>query len=367
MAETRRNAADDHAGYLSGAGEIPQAWDRLGAHLAEHGMTLDNDPAPRQFAAGFGNLNYRLSVDGRDAVLRRPPLGPIPPGGNDMARESRIIKGLSQALSLIPKCLHFCDDTDVLGAPFFIMEYRAGIVIGGDMPDAIAAWRGAGGEMPGAHLGAVVMKTLASLHAVDPADVGLDTLGRPEGFLERTAKGWHHRAELAWEGETPAALHDLLAWLDAEPVPDGGVAFLHNDFKLDNLILDPETLDPVAMIDWDMGTRGDPLYDLAVVLSYWTEPGDPQAMVDMNQMPTTGYGFPTREQAAEIYAGAVDCDLSGFKYRRVLAILRTACVFRQLYRRYTSGGTDDPRYPIFGGVADGILEFGVEVARGRCF
>ncbi|MEK9752416.1 MAG: phosphotransferase family protein [Rhodospirillaceae bacterium] len=360
--------ARDHVpAFLSGAGEIPQDWARLRAHLAGHGIVLDESPAPRQFAAGFGNLNYRISVDGKDAVLRRPPLGPIPPGGNDMARESRIIRGLSQALPLIPKCLHFCDDTDVLGAPFFIMEFRPGIVIGGDMPTQYADWRSAAGESAGGHLGAVVMKTLADLHAVDPAAVGLDTLGRPEGFLERTAKGWHHRAELAWEGETPAALHELLGWLDNETVPTAETSFLHNDFKLDNLILDTATLEPVAMIDWDMGTRGDPLYDLAVVLSYWTEPGDPQAMIDMHQMPTTGYGFPTREQAAALYAERAGRGLEGFKYRRVLAILRTACVFRQLYRRYTSGGTDDPRYPKFGGVADGILEFGVEVARGRCF
>lgn len=361
------NDDNPNDGYLSGAGEIAQDWERLRAHLNQHGLTLDTDPPPRQFAAGFGNLNYRLSINGRDAVLRRPPLGPIPPGGNDMARESRIIKGLSQVLPLIPKCLHFCDDTDVLGAPFFIMEYRAGIVIGGDLPPELSGWRGPAGELPGAHLGRVVMTTLAGLHGVNPAAVGLDTLGRPEGFLERTGKGWHHRAELAWEGETPTALSELLGWLDAETVPDADTTFMHNDFKLDNLILDAATLEPVAMIDWDMGTRGDPLYDLAVVLSYWTEAGDPRAMIDLKQMPTAGHGFPTREEAAAIYAAETGRNLDGFKYRRVLAMLRTACVFRQLYRRYTSGGTDDPRYAPFGGVADGILEFGVEVARGRCF
>jgi aminoglycoside phosphotransferase (APT) family kinase protein len=364
MPETRDHAA----AFLSGAGEIPQDWARLRAHLARHGLVLDEDPAPRQFAAGFGNLNYRISIDGHDAVLRRPPLGPIPPGGNDMKRESRIIRGLSQALPLIPKCLHLCEAPEVLGAPFFIMEYRAGIVIGGDLPDRYDDWENALGAPAGAHLGTVVMKTLADLHAVDPAAVGLDTLGRPEGFLDRTAKGWHHRAELAWEGETPVVLDELLAWLDAEPVPDAETSFLHNDFKLDNLILDPASLEPVAMIDWDMGTRGDPLYDLAVVLSYWTEAGDPPAMIEMHQMPTTGHGFPSREEAAAIYVDAAGRALDdGFRYRRVLAILRTACVFRQLFRRYTSGGTDDPRYPKFGGVANGILEFGVEVARGHRF
>ena len=361
------NSEDQDRTYLNGAGEIPQDWDRLREHLAGYLITLNLDPPPRQFAAGFGNLNYRLSIDGQDAVLRRPPLGPIPPGGNDMARESRIITGLSQVLPLIPKCLHFCDDPEVLGAPFFIMEYRAGIVIGGEMPASLMGWEDTNGILAGQHLGRIVMETLAALHNVDPANVGLDTLGRPEGFLERTAKGWGHRAELAWEGETPTALSELLGWLSTETVPEADTVFLHNDFKLDNLIFDEETLQPVAMIDWDMGTRGDPMYDLAVVLSYWTEPCDPQAMIDMIQMPTTSHGFPSREQAAEIYAYKTGRDLSDIRYRRVLAMIRTASVFRQLYRRFTSGGTDDPRFEPFGHVADGILEFGVEVAHGRCF
>jgi aminoglycoside phosphotransferase (APT) family kinase protein len=358
---------DQVSGYLTGEGEITQDWKSLRAYLTKHGLKLDTEPPPRQFSAGFGNLNYRISVNGCDAVLRRPPLGPIPPGGNDMGRESRIISSLSQVLPLVPKCLHFCEDAEVLGASFFIMEYRHGVVIGGDMPTHLSGWHGDDGSLPGLHLGRVVISTLSALHDVDPAAVGLDTLGRPEGFLARTQKGWSHRAELAWEGETPSALREILNWLDSQTVPDADTVFMHNDFKLDNLILDEASLDPVAMIDWDMGTRGDPLYDLAVVLSYWTEAGDPQSMIDMNQMPTTGHGFPSRQQAAELYAKQTGRDLSDLKFRRVLAMVRTAGVFRQLYRRYTSGGTNDPRFEPFGGVADGILEFGVEVARGRCF
>ena len=107
--------------YLSGVGEIPQDWPRLRKYLMVHGLAFDENPPPRQFAAGFGNLNYRLSINGCGAVLRRPPLGPIPPGGNDMGRESKIITGLSRVLPLVPKCLHFCDDPEILGAPFFIM------------------------------------------------------------------------------------------------------------------------------------------------------------------------------------------------------------------------------------------------------
>ena len=353
--------------YLSGVGEIPQDWPRLRNYLMDHGLALDENPPPRQFAAGFGNLNYRLSINGCGAVLRRPPLGPIPPGGNDMGRESKIITGLSRVLPLVPKCLHFCDDPGILGASFFIMEYRAGIIIGGELPGFLANWRGPEQELSGMHLGNVVIEELAALHSVDPVAVGLNTLGRPDNFLERTAGGWKRRAELAWEGETPRVLRDLLVWLSDQSLPDTDTVLMHNDFKLDNLILDKNTLKPVAMIDWDMGTRGDPLYDLAVVLSYWTEAGDPKAVIDMNQMPTIGHGFSTREQAAVYYATITGRDLSDIRYQRVLAIVRTACVFRQLYRRFTSGGTNDLRFEPFGNVANGILEFGLEVARERCF
>ncbi|MBM08640.1 MAG: phosphotransferase family protein [Magnetovibrio sp.] len=353
--------------YLSDAGEVAQNWPKLRKYLLLNGLTLDESPPPRQFAAGFGNLNYRLSIDGRAAVLRRPPLGPIPLGANDMERESRIITGLSQVLPLVPKCLHFCDDRRVLGAPFFIMEFRAGIIFSGNLPRSLIKWRGPNRESAGVYLGREMINLLAALHNIEPVSVGLQNLGRSENFLERTAMGWKRRAELAWEGEMPTALRDLLGWLSSQSVPYSDTVLMHNDFKLDNLIFDRTTLNPNAIIDWDMGTRGDPLYDLAVLLSYWTEASDPSSVIRMNQMPTTKYGFPTREQAAELYAAITGRDISSIRYRRVLAIVRTACVFRQLYRRFTSGSTDDPRFGSFGNVAYGILEFGVDVARGRCF
>ena len=121
--------------FLSGTGEITQDWDRLAAHLADQSMTLDKSMAPRQFSSGFGNLNYLISIDNQLRVLRRPPLGPVQPGSNDMGRESRILMRLWKAFPLAPRCYYFCDDPTIIGAPYFIMEYRPGLVIGGTMPD----------------------------------------------------------------------------------------------------------------------------------------------------------------------------------------------------------------------------------------
>ena len=340
--------------------EEAQAWDRLAEHLAENGHRFSGEP--RQFAGGFGNLNYLIELDGRPAVLRRPPGGPIPPGGNDMRRESRILSRLWEAFPLAPRSLHFSDDADVLGAPFFIMEYRPGLVIGGAMPDGLA-----GRAEVGAKLGGILALILADLHRVEPAEVGLQDLGRPEGFLARTAAGWLKRADLAWEGTTPAVMRELRTWLEANIAPDRSPTLIHNDFKLDNVVLDPETLDPVAVLDWDMCTRGDPLYDLAVLLSYWTEAGDPPAMRLMRQMPTAGPGFPTRAALVETYGRLTGFDVSDILFHRVLAMIRTAVVFKQLHRRWLTGGTSDDKFSGLGEVADGLLALAHDVARGRAF
>ncbi|MDG2205157.1 MAG: phosphotransferase family protein [Alphaproteobacteria bacterium] len=346
--------------FLSGAGEIPQDWGRLAAHLADQGMTLDTDPAPRQFSSGFGNLNYLISVNGEKRVLRRPPVGPVQPGSNDMARESRILMHLWKAFPLAPRCHHFCEDPSILGAPFFIMEYRRGLVIGGTMPDGLPTDAGRG-------LGRMLAEQLAAFHAVDSMAVDLDTLGNTDGYLARTLKGWTKRAVAAWNGDAPPALATLADWLDSRPIANAPATLIHNDFKLDNVILNPDTLAPLAVIDWDMGTRGDPRWDLAVMLGYWTEASDPDPMLELDQMPTAGHGFPSREAMANHYAEFSGIDMTGFHFIRVLAVFRAAVIFRQLYIRYVGGDTNDPRFARFGKSADGLLDFAIDIAKEKYF
>jgi len=336
-----------------------QDWPRLAAYLSGHGLVLDlTDRPPRQFAAGFGNLNFLIHVDGTPMVMRRPPLGPIPPGANDMGRESGILANLWREFPLAPRCRHACSDPEVIGAPFFIMDYREGRVIGGEAPaDITPADR--------RRIGLNLMTVLADLHAVDPAAVGLDGLGRPEGFLARTIEGWSKRAHLAWGEEAPGLVDTLCDWLRERVPAQNAVALIHNDFKLDNVVLDRGCLDPVAVLDWDMGTRGDPLFDLAVTLAYWTEPNDPEVMHKLNQMPTAAPGFPTRAEAMEAYARASGRDLADFAFQRVLGQFRLSVVFAQLHRRWREGGTNDPKFAEFGSLADGLLEFSHEIAQGR--
>ena len=167
----------------------PQDWDRLAAWLGEQGHDFAPAPPPRQFAGGFGNLNFLIELDGAACVLRRPPLGPLPPGANDMGREYRVLSGLWRAFPLAPKAHVYGDDPAVLGAPFFIMEYRPGLVVRDILPPTLAG--------NGVALSAMLIDVLADFQRVDPAAVGLDGLGNPGGFLGRAVAGWIKRFHVA--------------------------------------------------------------------------------------------------------------------------------------------------------------------------
>jgi len=341
---------------------VAQDWPALQRHLSAAGLQLETDPPPRQFAGGLANLNYLIRIDGDEAVLRRPPLGTLPPGAYDMAREFRILRALSRGFDLVPAAIYLGEDTSVLGAAFQIIEFRRGFAVRDRVPEPLRGLSGIGQR-----LGGTLIEVLARIHAVDAQALGLEKLGRPEGFLQRAVEGWIQRARIATEDSGSPLIAEVGAWLRANLVVDGTPVLLHNDIKLDNILLDGHSLAPVAVLDWDQCTRGDALFDLATTLSYWAEPGDPPAMLELRQMPTTEPGFPTREQAAQLYARATGHDLSHFRFHRVLAIFKLAVIFHQLHARYRQGATSDPRYAGFGRLADGILGFAHDVARGRYF
>lgn len=333
---------------------VSQPWPALRAHLARAGLDLNLAQAPRQFAGGLGNLNYLLWIDGAPWVLRRPPTGDLPPGANDMAREHLILRNLHRAYPLAPRAIHFSDDASVLGAPFLIMEYRPGLVIGGRLPDARPTTPDERHD-----LGLQLVALLADLHSVDAEAVGLSALGRPAGMLERMMVGWQRRADLACAStgrDVPPGIARTAAWLHAHKVADRPACLLHSDFKLDNVILDPETLAPRAVIDWDMGTRGDPMVDLATLLSYWTSAGDPEPLQALAQMPTHEPGFLTRDEVLDVYATRTGADLSDFRFYRVLAMFKLTVVFMQLHARWLRGEVAEDRYRGFGPLAAGLLE-----------
>lgn len=338
-------------------------WPRISSHLSRHGLTLDLAFAPRQFAGGLANLNFLVRLNDDWAVLRRPPDGPLPPGANDMAREHRILSNLWRELPLAPRSLHLCSDASIAGVPFQLLAFRNGIVLRGDSMEPFPATKETGAEL--SHM---LIETLAAIHAVDCEKVGLGDLGRPEGFFARTAAGWLGRAERVVGGNLSSAANALSQWLSATQVPDAvAPTLLHNDFKLDNVLLDRNSRVPVAVVDWDMGTRGDPLFDLATLLSYWTEPSDPSCMHELAQMPTAQAGFLSRASAAEAYSRATGRSMAHLKAYRVLTMLKLGVVFHQLHARYRDGETTDARYASFGNLAESLFDFTLDIVNEKAF
>ena len=336
-------------------------WPRIAAYLAEQGYRLDPGFTPRRFVGGLANVNMLLRVDDGWAVLRRPPPGPLPKGAHDMAREHKVLSALDPYLAIAPQSILFCEDESVAGAPFQLLAYHEGRVVrGGDISPLPPT------AETGVALSAMLVDTLASIHAVDTETAGLSDLGRPEGFLTRTAKGWIARAASILNGERPAACAAVVDWLEAQDQEEvNAPVLLHNDFKLDNIILAKDAIAPHKVIDWDMATRGDPMMDVATLLSYWTEADDPECMLKLDQMPTAGQGFMRREQAAMAYAERTGRSLEGFLFPRVLAIFKLGVVFLQLRALGAQNAKASARIDAVN--PHELFQFALDVAHGKRF
>lgn len=327
-------------------------WEALGAYIASLGHALSLPDGPRQFAGGLGNWNYLVHLDGQPHVLRRPPAGPLPAGANDMAREYRILNRLGRHFPLAPSAPVFCGDESVIGVPFLLIEYREGAIVRDRLPSGLASTHAARLSLAG-HL----LDVLAQLHELDPRALGLQDLGRPDGMVARQARNWTFRARDAFESGMPRALHTVARWLEREAPEPQRVALLHSDYKLDNLILDPISLKAVALIDWDMGTLGDPLLDLATLLSYWTEADDHPAMLALGQMPTGLAGFPSRAEAIEMYARRSGLSLAQFGYYRILALFKLCAVFQQIHRRRQREADSKPCAASIPALVESLIDF----------
>lgn len=338
--------ADDAVPVRSGE-EIDAG--RVAAFARAHVEGCDGPLEVLQFPGGHANLTYLLRFGARELVLRRPPHGPLPRGSHDMAREHTVLSTLWREFPLAPRALALCEDVEVLGAPFFLMERRHGLVVRQEVPPELD-------DVPdGRHrAGLALVDALADLHAVDPAAVGLAGLGRPEGFLERQLTGWRGRWERAADRELPAfaRVHERLA---ATRPAASAPALVHNDWKLDNAMLDRKDPGVVcAVLDWDMTTVGDPLADLGTLLAYWSEPGDRGARRWVTPV-TAEPGFPSRAELAGRYAERRGVSLDAIRWYEAFGVWRLAVILQQIYIRFARGQTADPRFARFGESAAGLV------------
>ncbi|WP_173934516.1 phosphotransferase family protein [Chelativorans sp. Marseille-P2723] len=341
----------DEARSSDGRGAFGLDVEAVALHLAQHGIELDRAAGAIQLSGGLSNLNYLVRVNGEKAVLRRPPMGDLPPGAHDMVREHRVLSRLGEAFPQAPRSFHLCDELSVIGVPFQLLEYRSGLSIRGDkLPPEFDA------QMCNA-LSISLVETLAALHAVDAEAVGLGDFGRPEGFFARTTAGWMRRgAAVAQDDSTLKAIEKIGTWLERKQPEALPPTLLHSDFKLDNCMLG-ENCRITTVLDWDMGTRGDPLMDLATLLSYWTEPADPECMHLLAQMPTANPGFLSRAQVADAYARATGRPIDDLPVWRILAMLKLGVVFLQLHRNWVNGIAGDDAYAGFARLGADLIDF----------
>lgn len=297
----------------------------------------------RQFPSGASNLTYLLKIADWEGVLRRPPLGPVPPKAHDMGREAKVLSNLNPVYPLAPAPYFFTADESIIGAPFYVMERRKGLVIDDEWPEGIEPTR----ELCRG-LSATVVDTLVELHAVDVEEAGLSDLGRPEGFLERQTKGWISRYEKAKTDEYPEA-QPVTEWLVKDIPQSPEPTIIHNDFKLNNMLLSPDKPTHVrAILDWEMTTIGDPLFDLAVSLSYWAQHDDPEGLKEV--LPTVVSSAPdfyTRDEFMERYAEKSGRDLSDMRWHLVFGYFKLAVILQQIYARWHAGQTKDARFANF--------------------
>lgn len=313
-----------------------------------------------QFPGGFSNLTYLVRAGEHEYVLRRAPLGPVAKGAHDMAREFRLLEKIHPVLPAAPKPELLVEDAEVLGSPFYLMERRKGVVVRTKLPPEFAAQPDAPRQMSVA-----LADTLADLHAVDIDAAGLRDIGKPEGFNRRQIEGWAGRWRRAREllkdsGDLPppAELRDelVIAWLEASVPTETAHTLVHNDFKLDNLMLDPS--DPakvVALLDWEMTTVGDPLVDLGLTMTYWTMPQQPGGATNRIGAVASEQGFFTRDEFLTHYAEKSGRDLSNIMWYEVLGHFKLAVIVLQIFARYRLGQTSDPRFAPLAGQAEWLI------------
>jgi aminoglycoside phosphotransferase (APT) family kinase protein len=311
----------------------------LEAYLTQHLPDASGPLTVEQFPHGHSNLTYLLRSGGREFVLRRPPFGNQVKTAHDMGREFRVLSKLSRVYPPAPRPYCYCDDTAVLGAPFYVMERRRGVVL------RRAETPGLTIDPPTARrLSEALIDNLALLHALDYRAAGLADLGKPEGYVRRQVTGWITRYTNARTDPLPD-MDRIAEWLTDHTPTESGAALIHNDFKYDNVVLDRMNLTRVvAVLDWEMATVGDPLMDLGTSLSYWVEPGDPEPDRAHAFGPTALPGSLTRQELVARYADKSGHDVSGMLFYYCFGLYKTAVIIQQIYARYVRGHTRDARF-----------------------
>lgn len=304
---------------------------------------LDGFPDIRQYPGGASNLTYQVDYGDQSFVLRRPPFGKIAKSAHDMLREARVMKALRPVYPYVPDIVAICDDHDVLGCDFYVMERLKGIILRQDFPEGFNLSEGDTRK-----LCLNVIDKLVELHQVDAEAAGLDQLGKGPGYVQRQIGGWSHRFRKA-KTDDVGDFETVMAWLDDHMPEDVAQCVIHNDFRFDNVVLSPDNpFEVIGVLDWEMATIGDPLMDLGNSLAYWIQSDDDAFFQMLRRQPTHQPGMLTRQEVIDYYLERSGLTVSSFDYYEIYGLFRLAVILQQIYYRYYHGQTRDQRFATFG-------------------
>jgi aminoglycoside phosphotransferase (APT) family kinase protein len=299
-------------------------------------------PAVRQFPGGASNLTYLLSYPSRDLILRRPPSGVKAKSAHDMRREFTIQSRLAPVFSRVAEMVAFCDDPDVIGSDFYVMQRLEGTILRRDLPPGL--------ELSPDDVRALCtefLDVLVELHTVDPSQAGLDDIGKGRGYVARQVAGWSKRFRAA-RTDNVGDFERVMAWLDEHQPQDVATCVIHNDYRLDNVVLDDD-LRVIGVLDWEMATLGDPLMDLGGALAYWIQADDDAAFLELRRQPSHVPGMLTRAEIVDAYTSRMGYSVTPEQWRfyEVFGLFRLAVIAQQIYYRYHHGQTTNEEYARF--------------------
>ncbi|HET8843711.1 MAG TPA: phosphotransferase family protein [Ktedonobacteraceae bacterium] len=336
-------------------------WPKIEQYLRTHVPDIGAGTLQaRQFPSGASNLTYQIRIGNWEGVLRRPPLGPVPPKAHDMRRESGLLERISPVFPLAPRPYVFCNDPEVMDAPFYVMERLQGVVVNSEFPPDVSVTP----EFC-RRLSETIVDTLVEIHAVPWQKAGLTEFGHPEGFMERQVKGWIERFMRSQTDESPDTTF-VTRWL-LEHIPQSPApTLIHNDFKLNNILLNSEDLvHPTGVLDWEMATIGDPLFDLGVSLGYWVEQNDSEELRTILPAITQFPGFFTRAEFMERYASKSRRDLSSMQFYLIFAYFKLSGIIQQIYVRWKRGQTQDERFASYGSRIHALVDYATYLATSK--
>jgi aminoglycoside phosphotransferase (APT) family kinase protein len=312
------------------------------AFIKETSRASQGDLTVEQFPSGYSNLTYLIRIGDRELVLRRPPFGRKAKTAHDMGREYRILKALKPVFPYCPRPLAYAEDESLIGCPFYVMERIQGIILRRNLPKGLDL---SPGQMRS--LCENLLDVHHQLHSVDYKAIGLEGFGKPEGYVKRQVDGWSGRYLAAHTPDAPM-FEKIMQWLHDKMPPDfPRPAVIHNDYKFDNVVLDPEyPLKIKGVLDWEMATIGDPLMDLGSSMGYWVQNDDPPDFQAARILPTNLPGALTRDDLVKRYAGKAGIRIDHFDFYFCFGLFRLAVIVQQIYYRFYHGQTKDERFKL---------------------